>query len=92
MTLEFFCEYNAEMSLLAKWHFFSHFISSVQRLPNGNTLINEGNFGRSFEVTTTGEIVWEYVSPYAGPAGRDPDDPVRSNRIYRSLKVPVSWY
>ena len=49
--------------------FFSPRISNAQRLPNGNTLINEGWFGRFFEVTTQGEVVWEYVNPYfTGPA------------------------
>jgi hypothetical protein len=46
--------------------FFSPRLSNVQRLPNGNTLINEGWFGRFFEVTPAGEIVWEYVNPYFG--------------------------
>ncbi|MGB7946613.1 MAG: aryl-sulfate sulfotransferase [Candidatus Binatia bacterium] len=45
-------------------NFFSPRISNAQRLPNGNTLINEGWFGRFFEVTGTGEVVWEYVNPY----------------------------
>lgn len=40
--------------------FFSWFISGVQRLPNGNTLINHGAAGRLREVTVTGDIVWEY--------------------------------
>ncbi len=44
--------------------FFSPFISGAQRLPNGNTLITEGNFGRLFEVTTEKEIVWEYINPF----------------------------
>jgi len=44
-------------------NFFSPFVSGAQRLPNGNTFITEGNFGRLFEVTMDGEIVWEYVSP-----------------------------
>ena len=43
--------------------FFSSLISSAQRLPNGNTLVNEGLTGRIFEVTSEGEIVWEYISP-----------------------------
>jgi len=34
-----------------------------QRLANGNTLINESNGGRLFEVTPAGEVVWEYVNP-----------------------------
>ena len=35
----------------------------VQRLPNGNTLIDESNAGRLLEVTPDGSIVWEYVNP-----------------------------
>jgi hypothetical protein len=46
--------------------FFSPRLSNAQRLPNGNTLINEGWFGRFFEVTSDGDIVWEYVNPYFG--------------------------
>ncbi|MFC1665665.1 aryl-sulfate sulfotransferase [Pseudomonadota bacterium] len=42
---------------------FSWFISGVQRLASGNTLICEGLWGRIIEVTPGGEIVWEYVSP-----------------------------
>jgi hypothetical protein len=48
--------------------FFSTNISSAQRLPNGNTLVNEGVFGRFFEVTADGDVVWEYVNPYFGPS------------------------
>lgn len=44
--------------------FYSPNISNAQRLPNGNTLICEGAFGRLFEVTASGEVVWEYISPY----------------------------
>src|ERR1043166_3827995 len=44
--------------------FFSPRLSNAQRLPNGNTLINEGWFGRLFEVTRDGSVVWEYVNPY----------------------------
>jgi Arylsulfotransferase (ASST) len=46
------------------FEFFSPYISGAQRLGNGNTLICEGVHGRLFEVTATGEVVWEYVSPY----------------------------
>ena len=35
----------------------------IQRLWNGNTFICESAFGRLFEVTSEGEIVWEYVIP-----------------------------
>ena len=46
--------------------FDSHYISGCQRLWNGNTLICEGLWGRFFEVTPDGEIVWEYISPFTG--------------------------
>lgn len=40
--------------------FFSAAAGSVQRLPNGNTLISEDLSGRVFEVTPEKEIVWLY--------------------------------
>ena len=40
--------------------FFAWFISGAQRLPNGNTLVNQGPAGRLREVTVDGDIVWEY--------------------------------
>ena len=47
-----------------KHSFYSAFISGAQRLKNGNTLITSGARGRFFEVTSGGEIVWEYWNPY----------------------------
>jgi hypothetical protein len=40
--------------------FFSAAAGSVQRLPNGNTLISEDLSGRVFKVTPEKEIVWLY--------------------------------
>ena len=48
------------------FNFYSPYESSAQRLPNGNTFICEGVFGRLFEVTPEGQVVWEYVNPYFG--------------------------
>ena len=45
--------------------FYSPFISGMQRQANGNTLITDGLGGRLFEVTSAGEIVWEYYFPPA---------------------------
>lgn len=42
--------------------FYSPTLSSCQRLPNGNTFICEGIKGRLFEVTSRGDLVWEYVN------------------------------
>ena len=44
--------------------FYSRTCGSSQRLENGNTLIVESNRGRAFEVTPSGEIVWEFRSPH----------------------------
>ncbi len=44
--------------------FFSPFMGSCERLWNGNTLICESAFGRLFEVTPAGRVVWEYVIPH----------------------------
>lgn len=49
--------------------FFSAFLSGVQRLPDGNTLICSGRPGILFEVTIDSQVVWKYVNPVtdAGP-------------------------
>lgn len=44
--------------------FYTTYIGGCQRLPNGNTLICEGAMGRLFEVTSRGEVVWEYIVPF----------------------------
>jgi hypothetical protein len=62
-------------------NFFSDRISNAQRLPNGNTLINEGMFGRFFEVTPAGEVVWEYVNPYFGPSAKPAQN--QTNNVFR---------
>lgn len=43
--------------------FFSNHLGSNQRLPNGNTFIAESTSGYLFEVTSTGQKVWEYQHP-----------------------------
>ena len=62
--------------------FFSPHISGAQRLASGNTLICEGQWGRLFEVTPAGDIVWEYVSPFMGPDHNG--DP--SNEVFRAYR------
>jgi hypothetical protein len=70
------------------YRFYSSYISSAQRLPNGNTLITEGANGRVFEVTPEREIAWEYVSPFFS----SPDPRFKpENAIYRAYRVPYEW-
>jgi hypothetical protein len=64
--------------------YYSPFISSAQRLPNGNTLITEGSGGRIIEVTQDHQIVWEYISPYWGTL-------MHMNMVYRAYRVPYEW-
>lgn len=45
---------------------FSSIISSANRLPNGNTLVDYGVMGNFTEVTPDGQEVWKYVNPYTG--------------------------
>jgi len=79
-------EYDATNSGLAFGTFFSAFISGAQRLPNGNTLIDEGLNGRFFEITNEGEIVWEYINPYFYRSQE-----ILTNKVYRIWRVPLNW-
>jgi len=60
-------------------------MSSAQRLPNGNTLICEGDKGHIIEVTSDLEVVWEYGVP--------PKDGELSEFgiAYRAYRVPYNW-
>ena len=62
------------------YNFFSPYISGARRLPNGNTLITEGMFGRMFQVTSEGDVVWEYINPHYS---EDSEGAV-ANRVFRA--------
>ena len=64
--------------------FYSATRGTVQRFPNGNTLIGESGRGRAFEVTPEGDVVWEYRTPYRNEEGR-----AAALRIER---YPPRWY
>lgn len=73
--------------------FFTPFMGSAQRLKGGNTFIAEAAFGRMFEVTPAGEIVWEYVNPhlasYEGLDAKELEDvgfDYPSNAVFRAYK------
>ena len=59
--------------------FFSPEKGSAQRLENGNTLIADSENGRIIEVTSEGEIVWEFLNPSMRDGHRE--------TIYRAVKV-----
>lgn len=83
-TDEIVWEYRADNPV----DFYSTYISSNQRLPNGNTLICEGAMGRIFEVTEKGEIVWEFISPDYSETG------IRfgkTNAIFRAIRYGLDY-
>jgi hypothetical protein len=84
-------QYTGANSGRPNYSFYSSYISSARRLPNGNTLIDEGMNGRFFQVTNKGEIVWEYISPYFNATRADDPQPVSSNAVYRAQPVPYEW-
>ena len=49
--------------------------------PTATRSICEGDFGRLFEVTRDGELVWEYVNPYFGDGPTGPN-----NRVFRAYR------
>ena len=78
-------------------NFFTPFMGSAQRLPNGNTLVTESAFGRIFEVDRNGQVCWEYVVPHfsayqdEAAARAFPD---KTNAIFRAYRYPpeeVPW-
>jgi len=84
-------QYTGASSGGPSYSFYSSYISSARRLPNGNTLIDEGMTGRFIQVTNKGEIVWEYVSPYFSKPKADDPLAVSSNTVFRAQPVPYEW-
>jgi hypothetical protein len=60
--------------------FYTYEKGSAQRLPNGNTLICDGDNGRAFEVTPEGETVWEWLNPALRKG--------RRVQLYRIERIP----
>ena len=79
--------------------FYSSGISGAQRLPDGNTLICNGEMGKIFEVTPEGATVWQYTSPYPTPSTNDlfkvvyipPEEPPEPNTSDLDCSGSLSW-
>jgi formylglycine-generating enzyme required for sulfatase activity len=80
-------------------NFYSPEISGAQRLPNGNTLICEGVKGNLFEVTPSGQTVWQYICPVAtsvlAQGSAIPVDPGHAgqymNAVFRVLRYGTDY-
>jgi hypothetical protein len=42
--------------------FYTETLGDHQRLPNGNLLITESEYGHAFEVTAAGKVVWSFIN------------------------------
>ncbi len=73
--------------------FFSHIGSSAQRLPNGNTFICSDTEGHFFEVTSAGEIVWEYINPVTrdGAVKMLADALPMVNSVFRAFRYATDY-
>jgi outer membrane protein assembly factor BamB len=65
--------------------FYSFTRGSAQRLPNGNTLFAESDFGRVLEVTMDQELVWEYYNTETYYRERSKED--RRGTFYRFSRL-----
>jgi hypothetical protein len=72
---------------------FSHFGSSAQRLPNGNTLICATTEGYMLEVTSAGQVVWEYINPVTdtGIVTTIGDDLPMTNAVPRAYRYGTDF-
>lgn len=71
--------------------FYSDFISGVQRLENGNTLICEGAGGRFFEINKTHEIVWEYINPINNSGAIIQNTVPEENNVFRCTRYATDY-
>ena len=71
--------------------FYSAILSSGQRLPNGNTLICDGDSGYFFEITPANEIVWEYINPDSRNGILTQGDSPSLNNVFRALKFSYDY-
>lgn len=66
--------------------FYTKSCGTAERLANGNTLITESDNGHVFEVTGSGEIVWEYWNPE-----RAGDEGELIATIFEMLRLPADY-
>ncbi|NNC96252.1 MAG: T9SS type A sorting domain-containing protein [Chitinophagales bacterium] len=72
-------------------NFYSQIVSGADRLPNGNTLICEGNKGHFFEIDQTGNVVWEYINPVilGGPVSQG--NLANNNPVFKIERYPSDY-
>ena len=71
--------------------FYSAILSSGQRLPNGNTLICDGDSGYFFEIDTNENVVWEYINPISTTGTLTQGDEPITNLVFRAHKFSLDY-
>lgn len=99
-TPGFYTYSNGYLPAIAEWsysdptdvtNFYSPILSSGQRLPNGNTLICQGQPGIFFEIDTNDNIVWEYVNPDSKNGVLTQGDIPSLNSVFRVFRFPIDY-
>jgi len=72
--------------------FYAKRMSGAQRLPNGNTLVCHGPKGRVFQVTPSGDVVWEYWNEHGrfGPESSSSRHAESTMPIFKARMYPAS--
>ncbi len=79
--------------------FYSMNISGAQRLPNGNTLICDGNYGTFCEVTSSLDTVWLYINPVDTDGPMNQGDEIEEasqgvgllNQVFRCVRYDTAY-
>ncbi|MCA9753956.1 MAG: aryl-sulfate sulfotransferase [Gemmatimonadetes bacterium] len=72
--------------------FFSRTMGSVQPLPNGNVFVSESERGRAFEITRSGDIVWEFFNPELDETARTRGTFYRMKRVTEGDLPEGCWH
>ncbi|MDH3892700.1 MAG: aryl-sulfate sulfotransferase [candidate division Zixibacteria bacterium] len=71
--------------------FHSAFLSGVERMPNGNTLICSGRPGILFEVTADSDVVWQYVNPVDKNGPQPQGNILTQNQVFRCSRFAPDY-
>ncbi len=71
--------------------FFGPTQGSVQRLPNGNTLIVNSRQGEFFEVAPTKEKLWAYINPVSDQGPVRQGDSITFNQVYKVRRYSADY-
>ena len=72
--------------------FYAANVSSAQRLPNGDTLTENGPQGRFFEISAAGQTVWQYVCPLVnGTPLTQGQSPPAQNQVFRATRYATDY-